>query len=241
MEKPAAFERKHVETDQGPDGHSGQGIRVAVMDEILSKRIIAIMRGIEPKSCITLARALWEGGIHLIEVTFDQKDPATFHDTARAIQAIQEDPGCGALVGAGTVTTPGLVDLAAEAGAKYIVSPDTNPHVIARTLENGLVSIPGAMTPTEIMAAHNLGADFVKLFPVSQLGIDYIKAICAPISHVKLLATGGVNEENITGFIRAGAVGAGVGGNLVNKAWIAEGRFDRITALAKELVTAVDF
>jgi 2-dehydro-3-deoxyphosphogluconate aldolase/(4S)-4-hydroxy-2-oxoglutarate aldolase len=143
------------------------------------------------------------------------------------------------LVGAGTVTTPELVEMAADAGAKYIISPDTNLDVIRRTLKYGLVSIPGAMTPTEIMAAHNAGADFVKLFPSGNLGVDYIKAIRAPISHIRLLAVGGINENNIRQFLDAGMCGAGIGSNLVNGRWIENAEYDKIANAAKMLVSAI--
>jgi hypothetical protein len=94
----------------------------------------------------------------------------------------------------------------------------------------------GALTPTEIVTAHRCGADFVKVFPTSSLGAGYIKAVCAPLNHIRMLAVGGVNENNVAEFLAAGVVGAGVGGNLVNKKWIAAGEFDKITELAKQYV-----
>ena len=136
--------------------------------------------------------------------------------------------------GAGTVTSLEMVELAKEAGAQFIVSPNTNEAIIRATVEKGMVSMPGAMTVTEVLDAYSYGADFVKLFPIGKLGASYVKAICAPINHVPMLAVGGVNEKNIKEFLDAGAVGAGVGGNLVNKEWIAAGEFDKITALARE-------
>ena len=98
--------------------------------------------------------------------------------------------------------------------------------------------MPGAMTPSEIMTAHRAGADFVKLFPAANFGVEYVKAVRAPVSHVKLLAVGGVNEHNIREFLNAGMVGAGVGGNLANKTWIENGEFDKITAAAKAILAA---
>ena len=186
-----------------------------------------------------VAKALYEGGIRLMEITFDQKNPASFQATAGAIRAIGEAYAGKMMVGAGTVTTPELVELAASAGAQYIISPDVNVDVIHRTRELGLVSLPGAMTPTEVMTAHLAGADFVKLFPAGNLGISYVKAIRAPISHVKLLAVGGVNEDNVADFLHAGMVGAGVGGNLANKKWIEAGEYDKITQTARKLLDAV--
>ena len=99
-----------------------------------------------------------------------------------------------------------------------------------------MVSMPGAMTPSEAMAAHTAGADFVKLFPAGALGAGYIKAVRAPLSHIAFLAVGGINENNAKSFIEAGCVGLGVGGNLVNKAWIEAGEFNKIAALARTFV-----
>ena len=144
------------------------------------------------------------------------------------------------MFGAGTVISAQQVDVAADAGAKFIISPNTDESVIAETIKRGVVSIPGAATPTEILAASRWGADFVKLFPSAQLGFDYIKSIRAPINQVKLLATGGVNLDNIGMFLKLGMVGVGVGGNLCSKKLLAEGRYDEITATAKKFVAALE-
>lgn len=213
-------------------------MRENTIEQIIKEKVIAIVRGVGPEQCLRVAEALCQGGIRLVEITFNQKDPASFRETTDAISAIGKAYAGKMLCGAGTVTTEELVDRAADAGAAYIISPDSNLAVIRRTLERGLVSIPGAMTPTEILTAYNAGADFVKLFPAAALGTAYIKAIRAPINHVRLLAVGGVDEKNIGTFLAAGLYGAGVGGNLANKAWIQTGEFDRITVAARELVAA---
>lgn len=211
----------------------------AIEQRILDEKLIAIVRGIDADKCVRVAEALYAGGIRLIEVTFAQAKPESFPETANAIAAMVKALDGRAEIGAGTVTTTALVDLAADAGAKFIISPDANPDVIRRTKERGLVSIPGAMTPTEILSAHAAGADFVKLFPAGNLGTAYIKAIRTPISHVRLLAVGGVGEKNAREFFDAGIVGIGVGGNLVNKEWIAAGAYEKLTEAAKQLVSAV--
>ncbi len=214
-------------------------MRETVIAGIEREKVIAIVRGAGAEACRKVADALYQGGIRLMEVTFDQKDPDSFPATAGAIAEIAKAYEGRMLVGAGTVTTPELVDLTAKAGGRYIISPDVNEAVIRRTRELGLVSLPGAMTPTEILTAHRAGADFVKVFPAGELGTGYLKAVRAPISHVKLLAVGGINERNAAGFLKAGAVGLGVGGNLANKEWIAAGDFDKITAAARMLLEAV--
>lgn len=213
--------------------------REEVIHQVEAEKVIAIVRGVAPDKIMPVADALYEGGIRLMEVTFLQKQPDSFSVTADAIAAIAKKYEGRMRVGAGTVTTPQLVELAAKAGAEYIISPDTNQEVIRRTRELGLVSMPGAMTPSEVMQAHHAGADFVKLFPASELGVSYVKAIRAPISHVKLLAVGGINERNIADFLAVGMVGAGVGGSLVNRRWIEDGAFAKITEAARSLLTAV--
>ena len=107
------------------------------------------------------------------------------------------------------------------AGGRFIISPDTNVSVIQKTRELGLVSMTGALNPTEIQTAHLAGADFVKLFPVTSLGADYVKAVKAPLSHVKFLAVGGVNTENMSDYLKAGVCGFGLGSNIVDKKLIA--------------------
>lgn len=214
-------------------------MRESIIDLIEKEKIIAIVRGAEPEQCEAVAKALYVGGIRLMEITYDQRRPESWQATANAIGALAREYEGRMFVGAGTVTSPELVELTAKAGGAFIISPDTDVAVIKKTRELGLVSMPGAMTPSEIKTAHNAGADFVKLFPVGSLGAGYLKAVKAPLSHIKLMAVGGVNEENAAEFLKAGAAGLGVGGNLAKKAWIEAGEYDRLTAAAKALVEAV--
>jgi len=215
-------------------------MREAIIQKVLEKKIVAIVRGVYGEDCLNLAKALYAGGIELMEVTFDQSKPESLDRTSNTVRLLVENLGDKMIFGAGTVTSLEMLDLAKNAGAQFIVSPDTNEEVIRQTRAYGMVSMPGAMTPTEILTAHRYGADFVKIFPTSNLGVSYIKAVCAPINHVRMLAVGGVNEKNVSEFLAAGACGAGVGGNLVNKTWIANGEFDKITALAEEFMTNVN-
>ena len=209
-------------------------MREQIIQKVLDKKIVAIVRGVYGEDCVNLARALCEGGIELLEVTFDQSKPESLNRTSDTIRQLVQALGDKMIFGAGTVTTLEMLELARNAGAQFVVSPDTNEEVIKTTVAAGMVSMPGALTPTEIVTAHRYGADFVKLFPAGTQGTAYFKAVTAPLNHIRLLAVGGVNEKNIADFMAAGAVGAGVGGNLVNKTWIANGEFDKITALAKE-------
>lgn len=215
-------------------------MREQVIQKILDEKIIAIVRGVEVEKAVKAAEALCEGGIHLVEITFNQKDPASWCKTAEAIRQIREKLGDKMMVGAGTVTTPELVEMAAEAGALYIISPDTDVAVIRKTRELGLVSLPGAYTATEAKQAHVAGADFVKLFPCIEGAPAYLKALCAPFNHIRFLAVGGVNADNCAQFMKAGAVGVGVGGSLVNKKWVDAGEYERITQEAQRFLANIN-
>ena len=211
-------------------------MREQVIKTIEENKIIAIIRGVEPEKAIKVAKALYDGGIKMVEVTFNQSAPEKFNHTTDAIKAIKENfPDI--LVGAGTVLTVEQVDLAKVAGAEYIISPDTDEEVIKYTVKSGLVSLPGAFTASEVKKAHNAGADFVKLFPCTS--VSYLKAVKAPLSHIKFLAVGGVTVDNASDFIKAGAVGLGVGSSLVNKKFIDEENWEALTNLAKEFVRKV--
>lgn len=204
-------------------------MRELVISRILEKKVIAIVRGIYGEDCLNLAKALHKGGVDLLEATFDQKSAEERERTCETVRLMNEKLGKEMLFGAGTVTTVEMVRLAKDAGATFIVSPDTNEEVIRETVKLDMVSIPGALTPTEISSAHRYGADFVKVFPASNMGPSYFKAISAPLSNVRLLAVGGVNEESVKDYFAAGAVGAGVAGCLFKKDWVKNGEWDRIT------------
>ncbi len=198
--------------------------------------IIAIIRGFEPETCLRLAQAYAEGGINMVEVTFNQKAPETWKDTATAIRSIKEHFRGDVKVGAGTVLTEEQLKICEDAGGEYMITPNVNPALIRKCVADGLMAMPGAMTPSEAVEAFNAGASYVKIFPAGVLGPGYIKAIKAPLSHIPLLAVGGIGPDNIADFIKAGCVGAGVGGNLTNKEWIKAGEWDKIAATAAALV-----
>lgn len=219
--------------------HEVSAMKEALKNAIIDCKLIAIVRGVEPDKCIQAAQALYDGGIRLMEITYDQKHPETWEATAATIGALAKSFAGRMYIGAGTVTCTELVELTAKAGGQFIISPDVNEAVIRRTCQLGMVSIPGGLTPTEVMTAHRAGADFVKLFPAGNLGAGYVKAVKAPLSHVDMLVVGGVDEKNVASFLAAGAAGAGIGGNLVNREWIAAGQYEKITETARALVAAV--
>lgn len=203
-----------------------------ILETIEKKKIIVIVRRTYGEDLMNLTRALHDGGIRLMECTFDQSDPECLKKTGDSIRMLTEAfPDM--YFGAGTVLNRDQVNAAAKAGGRFIISPNTNTDVIGYTKSLGLISIPGAMTPSEILAAHDAGADVVKLFPAIDLGLTYVKNIKGPISHVKLLATAGVNEENFADFLKVGYIGAGISGRLTDKKVIACGNFEEFTHRAE--------
>lgn len=199
-------------------------------------RIIAIIRGFAPDVCLRLAESYAKGGIRLVEVTFAQKAPETWKDTASAIRSIKERFGADMKVGAGTVLTEEQLSICEQAGGEYMITPNVKPALIRECVRRGLVAMPGALTPSEAVDAWEAGASFVKVFPAGSLGPGYIKAIRAPLSHIPLLAVGGIGPDNVADYIKAGCVGAGVGGTLTNKEWIAAGEWGKIEEVARQLV-----
>lgn len=215
-------------------------MRETVISTVEREKVIVIVRGVAKEKLIPLADAMYDGGIRLLEITYDATGKTSDEETAENIAMLAKEFEGRMLIGAGTVLKESQVELTAKAGGKFIISPDTNKAVIERTRELGLVSMPGALTPTEIADAHRYGADFVKLFPVSTFGTEYVKAVKAPLSHIKLLAVGGVDENNIKDYAKAGACGFGIGSNIVNKKYIEEGNFDKITELARAFLAAIE-
>lgn len=211
-----------------------------ITQEILNKKIIVIVRGVEKEKLFPLAEAVYKGGISFLEVTYSADGSVSDQETAANIKRLAEHFAGKMHIGAGTVLTESQVELTKAAGGEFIISPDTDIAVIKKTKELGLISMPGALTPSEIKRAYNVGADFVKLFPISQLGADYVKAVKAPLSNVKLLAVGGISTENMAEYLKAGVCGFGIGTNITNKKMLAENDFEGITALAKTYVAVVE-
>ncbi|CAM4018180.1 2-dehydro-3-deoxyphosphogluconate aldolase/4-hydroxy-2-oxoglutarate aldolase [Lederbergia lenta] len=179
------------------------------LSAIQDQKLIAIIRNLPPADVLKVSKALRDGGVRIIEITMNSPKALT------VIEELTSELGDDIIVGAGTVLDPETARAAILAGAKFILSPTVNLETIKCTKRYGALSIPGAFTPTEILTAFEHGADIVKVFPAS-LGSDYIKDILGPLSQIPLLPTGGVNLGNIQSFIRAGAIGCGIGGSLVN-------------------------
>lgn len=206
----------------------------AVISAIEKNKVIVIVRGVERAKLIPLCEAMYEGGIRLVECTYDASGKTSDEETAANIEMLARHFTGRMHVGAGTVLTKKQVALTKEAGGVFIISPDTDEEVIRATKAAGLVSIPGAITPTEIKAAHKAGADLVKLFPVDIYGPRYVKTLKAPLSNIRMLAVNGITAENMGEYLAAGACGVGVGSGIVKGQLVTAGDFAAITALARQ-------
>lgn len=208
-------------------------MRQQVFKCVAEDRVIAILRGIHGQAAFEAARALAEGGIRLVEVTLSGGLAADEDPAPRTIELLRERLEGRICVGAGTVLERKQAELAARAGASFILSPDTRADVIARTRELDMVSIPGAATPTELLTASRCGADFVKIFPAAALGEAYFEALRGPVGHIGLIAVGGIGCGNAARFLAAGAAAVGVGSGLS-----VGGHTSEIRSNARELVRA---
>lgn len=203
---------------------------MSTLEQIKRDKIITIIRGLDLENSLSTVEAMRDGGLRLVEITFNQTSAPSV--TANIIASLKQHFQGQMLFGAGTVMTLEQLHAAYEAGAAFILSPNTDFNIIKETKRLGLVSIPGAYTPTEIAAAYEAGADIVKVFPSDAAGPGYIKAIRGPMPHIPLSAVGGVNLENIKDFFLAGVCSVGIGSNIVDKRAVAEKDFDKIRLLS---------
>lgn len=195
--------------------------------------IVAVVRAPDPGGLVEVVRALADGGVTVAEVTF------TVPGAADVIREAKRQLGDRVLLGAGTVLDPETARAALLAGAEFVVAPTVNPDVIRLCRRYDKLVMPGAFTPTEILAAWEAGADVVKVFPADVLGWSFFKALRGPLPQIKLMPTGGVDLVTAVDFLRAGAVCLGVGSELVVPSWVANRQFDRIADMARQFVEAV--
>ena len=200
------------------------------LQRVLDSGLVAIIRAPSSEQLVSVARALYEGGIDIIEVTF------TTPGVVEVISAVRKELGRKVLLGAGTVLDPETARAAILAGAEFLVSPCVNLEVIKLGLRYDKLVMPGAYTPTEIVTAWEAGADVVKLFPADIGGAPYLKALKGPLPQVRLMPTGGVNQQTLKDFVNAGACAVGLGSQLVEKDALEQGNFARIQQLASEYV-----
>lgn len=203
-----------------------------LMDELLSSRLVAIVRGITRDEARVAGAGLAAGGVKLMEVTMNTEGALDIIHDWRSLYNGQ------ARVGAGTVLNVKMAKEAVSAGAEFLISPNVDLHVIRYALEQGIDIWPGAMTPTEIVTAFHAGAEAVKLFPMASLGLGYLREIRAPLNHIPLIVTGGVSLQNIAEYYEAGASAVGIGSSLLPKDALAAGDATRIAESARAFVQA---
>lgn len=206
---------------------------------IEESKIIGIIRGLAGEPLLKTVSAMVEGGVKIVECPLDHSGKVPYSVTMENVKMLSKEFAGKLHVGVGTVLTVEQVELAKENGAELIFSPDTFEPVIKRTRELGLISVPGAFTPTECANAHRFGADFVKLFPNSEVKPSYLKAISLPLPHIKFLLFGGVNIDNMAEYLSVGAKGFGIATAIVDKKLINEGNFNAIKELSEKFIKTV--
>jgi 2-dehydro-3-deoxyphosphogluconate aldolase/(4S)-4-hydroxy-2-oxoglutarate aldolase len=190
--------------------------------------LIPVLRAKSKAQACAVVEAMLAGGVSIVEVTM------TVPGAVDLLRELRQEYGKQLLLGSGTVTTAQQAEATIEAGAEFVVSPSLHPEVIEATLAAGKVSVPGALTPTEVITAWNAGADYVKIFPCAAAGgASYLEALLAPFPHLRLIPTGGVTLDSAESFLQAGARALGVGSDLVNLAAIEAGQPEKITAAAR--------
>jgi 2-dehydro-3-deoxyphosphogluconate aldolase/(4S)-4-hydroxy-2-oxoglutarate aldolase len=204
-----------------------------------TKKIIAIVRNVPSEKIIATVQALLAGGMNAIEITINQKSVEDVLKSIENIRLIRKTFGDRICLGAGTVMTIEQADAVIEAGAEYIISPHTDEALIQHCKMRNVITIPGALTPTEIVKAYTAGADFVKVFPSNNFGLDYLKALKAPLDHIPLVAVGGVDLENIDSYLKMNLL-VGIGSNLVDLSAISKNDFASITLTAKAYVEKIN-
>jgi 2-dehydro-3-deoxyphosphogluconate aldolase / (4S)-4-hydroxy-2-oxoglutarate aldolase len=212
----------------------GDGMREETKKTLEQAVLIPVLRAGSIKTGHALVDAMMAGGVTVVEVTMTVPNALTL------LRELKQRHGESLLLGSGTVTDAAQAEATIDAGAEFVVSPSLHLDVIAKTKELGRISIPGALTPTEVITAWRAGADYVKIFPCSAMGgANYLKSLLAPFPELKLIPTGGVTLQTAADFLKAGARALGVGTDLVNTPAIAEGKPEIVTNAARAYLEAI--
>jgi 2-dehydro-3-deoxyphosphogluconate aldolase / (4S)-4-hydroxy-2-oxoglutarate aldolase len=204
-----------------------------ILNRLQELGLVAVIRGPSPELTVRMVEALVAGGVIGIEITY------TTPNAPEVVRQLDRTFGAAILLGMGTLTDPAQATEATEGGAHYLVSPITDEVLGRAMVATGLPVMLGALTPTEVYKAHQLGSDVVKLFPGSAVGPDYVKALHGPFPQIKIMPTGGVDEHNVGEWFKAGVFAVGAGSQLSPGKLAKEGRFEEITAVARRFVAAV--
>jgi 2-dehydro-3-deoxyphosphogluconate aldolase / (4S)-4-hydroxy-2-oxoglutarate aldolase len=205
---------------------------VHTLERLRAARVIAVLRVDERERTAPAVAALRKGGLRAIEITWTSPEPAA------ELAAARETLGADVLLGAGTLRSTADVEAAVDAGADFLVSPHLNRSLLEAMLGTGKLALPGVLTPTEVAAALDAGAEVVKLFPSSLGGVDYLRALFGPFPDLAVVPTGGVRQDNVRAWLDAGSVAVGASGELCPRDAIAAGRWDELTEAARRFLEA---
>lgn len=205
-----------------------------IVDEILGRKAVAVLRIKEPAKLKKVIEFLNEGGISVAEVTL------TVPNAIKLIEQMTNELDKNIIVGVGSVLNPSIAEDAIKAGARYVVSPIFKKEIIEMAHKYDIPAMPGCFTPTEIQTAYEAGADIIKVFPADVLGIDFFKGILAPMPHLRLMPTGGVTLTNAGDWLRAGACAVGIGSALLDKEAIEKENYNKLTENARIIMESIN-
>ena len=204
--------------------------RKKISASIIDAGLVAIVRVHHPELALPIAKALVAGGIRAVELTM------TIPNALDAIRTIDRELGNKILLGVGTVIDDDTCKAAIDAGAKYIISPITKPSLVENAHAMDRPVMLGAYTPSEAQAAYEAGSDFIKIFPADSLGPNYIRALLAPLTHLKIIPTGGVNLDTMESFLAAGSTALGIGSSLLKNNIINSENWSELESLSRQHV-----
>ncbi len=207
--------------------------KAEILEKVKALGVVAVIRGPSPELTVKMVQALIEGGVTGIEITYSTPN------AEEVVRTLAGRFGDEILLGMGTLTKPEQAKCAQDAGAKYLVSPVSEPTLVKSMIATGLLTMAGALTPTEVLQVYNLGTDVVKIFPGSVGGPAYVKALKGPFPYIPMMPTGGVSASNVADWFKAGVVAVGAGSELCPPQLAKEGKFADITKLAVEFMKIV--
>ncbi len=204
-----------------------------IVDEIVRRKAVAVLRIKEPAKLKKVIESLNEGGISVAEITL------TVPNAIKLIEQMTNELDKNIIVGVGSVLNSSIAEDAIKAGARYVVSPIFKKEIIGMAHKYDIPAMPGCFTPTEIQTAYEAGADIIKVFPADVLGIDFFKGILAPMPHLRLMPTGGVTLTNAGDWLKAGACAVGIGSALLDKEAIEKENYNKLTENARIIMESI--
>jgi 2-dehydro-3-deoxyphosphogluconate aldolase / (4S)-4-hydroxy-2-oxoglutarate aldolase len=208
--------------------------KIEVLEKVKVLGLLAVIRGPSPELTVQMVEALVNGGVKGIEITYSTPD------AEEVVKTLAKKFGDSIVLGMGTLTKPEQAESAKAAGASFLVSPICETKLVKAMIKTGLLTMAGALTPTEVFQAYNLGADVIKIFPGSLGGPAYIKALKGPFPYIPMMPTGGVNAGNVVEWFSTGVVAVGAGSELCPPQLAKDGKFDEISKRASEFVQVVN-